>query len=528
MHTKYFFKGGRMLQRIVLLLTIAILASCTHSHKGKRTSADDVQKILKSNLEFLASDELEGRGTGKPGIRVAAQYIASQLKQYGVEPFGDNGTYFQNFEMESRRILESSSVSFNTLEQKRKPDFIKNEFIIFQAGSAVKESPLVFVGHGIDDTVTGFNNYSGLDVKGKTVVCLTGSPKTDAEGKAMDGGFARRWRRSNSKAKVALNKGADGVIVLLSPYWTKRMHAFGARYRKESLAEKSNKATTNGMWLDSLQVKTLFKMENEKYATILNKLGEGFLKPGHTFSETVSWDIKLEKKAVAVRNVVGIVKGSDPSLESELVSVGAHYDHLGKVGEKIYNGADDNGSGTVAILESARQIAHSKKNKRSIVFIWYTAEELGLIGSKYFTANHPRIKDFIVNVNMDMVGRETADTMFVVGSGRISSDFFDIVEDANKETANFVFDYTLDDEKHPSRIYYRSDHWSFAKIGIPVVFLTDMHQEDYHKVSDTTEKINFKKIKKVVDITKRIALKVANLEHKLLIDNTGKTGATSN
>ena len=202
------------------------------------------------------------------------------------------------------------------------------------------------------------------------------------------------------------------------------------------------------------------------------------------------------------------------------MTIGAHYDHEGIKNGQVYNGADDNASGTVATLECARQLALTKSNKRPILFCFWDGEEKGLLGSEYFATSHHNINEIVVNINLDMVGREHEDSLAVIGSGKLSSEFFHIVEDINQQTSHFVFDYTFDDENHPERFYYRSDHWSLAKLGVPVVFLFDNENKDYHTPRDDADKINYLKLKKVVTLANGLALEVANLDHKLEVDHT--------
>jgi len=516
----------KMIQILKLVLVITLLFSCSHTghKKSLATLTNDSQTIIKSNLEFLASDELEGREATKHGARVAAQYIASQLKQYGVKPFGDSSTYFQNFKLQSSRYLTSSKLSITKNDEANTLTFIDN-FVPFNTSEATTNSEVVYLGYGVTDSTYDYDDYAGIDVNGKTVVCISGAPSSDEEGFA-ESMRKKRWSRSTTKAKWAQKKGANGIIVLLSQRWIKRWNRMGKYYTGEDIdeVEEETSAGINAAWLDSTHTKNLFEIEDLTYSQLFDTLKSGYIKLGSNLG-SASWEIFEETKIVDARNVVGIVEGTDKSVEKEFVTVGAHYDHEGIKGGQVYNGADDNGSGTVSILESARQVAAIKSNRRPIIYIFYTAEEKGLLGAYNFTKAFEQFDDVIVNINMDMVGREHEDSMFVVGSGKLSGEFFDIVEDANKETSNFVFDYTLDDENHPEKIYYRSDHWAFAKKGVPIVFVTDNHEEDYHKPTDDVEKINFLKLEKTARLTTQIAMKVANLDHKLIVDNANISGA---
>jgi len=198
----------------------------------------------------------------------------------------------------------------------------------------------------------------------------------------------------------------------------------------------------------------------------------------------------------------------------------AHYDHEGIVKGEIYNGADDNGSGTVAILEAGRRLALLKENKRSIILAFHTGEEKGLLGSKYFTENSDIMSDVVSNINIDMVGREDTESIYSIGSGKLSTELFELVEKVNSETAKFELDYTFDASNDPNRYYYRSDHYNYAKHNIPIVFFYDHMTEDYHQPTDDVDKINFEKIEKVSTLITELALRIANLDHKLIVDKT--------
>ncbi len=519
-----------MIVKLSLFALLFLLISCGHMRNSKTLAhiSKESQTIIKSNLEFLASDELEGREATKNGARVAAQYIASQLKQYGVKPFGDDGTYFQNFNLQSSSYLPSSKIIINSDGEEKQLSLLDN-FTPFESGDPVENTELVYLRYGVTDSISGYDDYAGIDVKGKTVVCIYAVPSMEDDQEFSKRMNRKRWLSSATKAKWAKKKGASGIIVLSSNYWITRWRQLSKRYINERigpLSDESNKKI-NAAWFDSTTTKELLNLKEITYSQLFDTLKSGYIEPGTNLG-TASWEMYKEIKIVNARNVVGIVEGTDKSLENELVTIGAHYDHEGIKNGQIYNGADDNGSGTVAILESARQIAAIQSNKRSVVYIFHTAEEKGLLGAYHFADNFERFDDVIVNINMDMVGRENVDSIFVVGSGKLSSEFFNIVEDANTETTGFIFDYTLDDESHPSNIYRRSDHWAFAKKGVPVVFLTDQHGEDYHKPTDDVEKINFKKVDKVARLTTHIAMKVANLDHRLIVDNANISGAVKN
>jgi Zn-dependent M28 family amino/carboxypeptidase len=240
-------------------------------------------------------------------------------------------------------------------------------------------------------------------------------------------------------------------------------------------------------------------------------------------SGTLEFSILQNEEEKYTNNIVGYVPGTDPKLKNEFVAVGAHFDHLGISNGVVFNGADDDGSGTVGVLELAKAFAEENDNKRSILFVFHAAEEKGLFGSEYFTDNDSSIlKNITAQINLDMIGRESIDTIYSVGSDKLSSELKSIVEKVNKETVNFVFNYQFDDPNDPERIYYRSDHYNYAKHGIPVVFFTDNMQVDYHKPTDDYDKIDFAKIKKTDELVYGIVKDLANLDHKLAVDKEEK------
>ncbi len=222
---------------------------------------------------------------------------------------------------------------------------------------------------------------------------------------------------------------------------------------------------------------------------------------------------------VETRNVIGIIEGIDPDLKHEYIGIGAHYDHLGIGMAGIYNGADDNASGTAALLEIAKAFAKRRENKRSVLVTFHTAEEKGLLGSKYLVRDSTITNNMNAHINMDMIGRGSADSIYCLGSDKLSSELYDLVETVNADGVNIYLDYRLNNPNDPQRLYYRSDHYSYAKKNIPSVFFFDYEMEDYHRVTDDLDKINYSKIQKIARLVYAIALSAANRESKFKLDH---------
>ena len=374
----------------------------------------------------------------------------------------------------------------------------------------------MFAGYGVESEEENYSDYKDLDVKGKLVVILPGSPLESQKNLYIT-------RLRNLKDEIAAKHGAAGILTFVgkekSWFWPRIVRYFdGPSFKLES---EVNTTDIPSMIISTDAEEKLFA--GEKYD--MNKIEE-FLATGEPVTnyfeleKEIQVDYSFNKEIRPARNVIGVLEGTDENLKNEYVTIGAHFDHLGMHDGQIYNGADDNGSGSTSVLELARLLAMQKKNKRSIVFVFHTGEEKGLKGAKYLTAHADNIiNNAVVNINIDMVGRESIDTIFTVGSGRLSNELYNMVREVNSQTTNFVLDYKFDNPKDPQDIYNRSDHKHYADKGIPVVFFFDEMQEDYHKPTDTVDKINFNKMYKVVELTEALALKIANLDHKLKVDN---------
>ncbi len=507
------------MQRSMLFLLALILAACQpgvykHGHKKERAMAH-----LKANLEFLASDALKGRETGSADIDVAAEFIAGRLELYGLRPFTGAKSFFSPVPLSMKGINDSSYIQ---LKSGRRG--INRHFYAYSAGDSAyrgREQQLVFVRFGITDSTFDYNDYENLDVRGKTVVLILGEPERADDEAFFNGKRPTKWSRSSRiKRRLAREQGAGGVIVLLSPkgmnMW-KSMSRFMGR-GKLGLVQKPVREIPE-ILVDSTLAKALFDINGLSYADMYEKLKDPAFDASALNAKTIRWNLYASYKAVTANNIVAVLPGSDPRLADDYILVGAHYDHIGIRDGQVYNGADDNGSGTVVVMETARQMAHIKGNKRPVIFVWFTGEEKGLLGSKYMIEHAPFRDKIRAVVNMDMVGRESADSIYVLASGLSSSAYHALVEEANKKSARFVFNYSLDSREHPERILYRSDHWSFAKKGIPTVFFTDYHHTDYHKASDDVDKINFLKLKKAVELTRQIVLDAANGSDDFIRDN---------
>ena len=486
---------------------------------------------VKSNLEFLASDELEGREATTRGEKLASLYISEELEKYGVEPYGDSGGYFQNFNMmvtyyspESKLSLSNNDTTIN---------YLNGTEIVYSSRSLPAdkysgvEYGLVFAGYGIVSEEDDYDSYQNIDVNNKVVIILPGVPSNDTSNILSDRAIKKFRRSSTAKAEIAKLNGAAGLIILPNEeslrYWD--YYQRGANRKSFQLEEEFTYSPNNAgipiIYFNEKSSAELFEKEKSKLSNI--KKGDNPYPETFSLTSKIKFEYNVHVENRTARNIIGIIRGNDAFPKGDYVTIGAHYDHVGIQGGKIYNGADDNGSGTVAILEVARKLAISNDNGRSVLVIFHTAEEKGLKGAKFLTRNSPFIDSTMVHINIDMVGRKSEDSIYCIGASKLSTQLGQMVEKVNSNTVNFVLDYKFDDPSDPQRLYYRSDHVHYANHGIPIVFFYDYMLKDYHKPTDTVDKINFIKIVKMTDLIHNLVIDLSNMNSKLVVNNPSES-----
>ncbi len=477
------------------------------------------------HLEFLASDELGGRYTLSPNFAIAARYLATQLKSYGFQGAGKNGDFLQPFEVVSSKVDPSKTSLVLTMDGKAGTYSI-GDFYATSGSNGDVEGQVVFVGPGISAPEQKHDDYAGVDVKKKIVLIVPGAP-ADVD--------ISKVPASEQGEGAAQRHGAIGILRVPQRRFADVMRNKEFKQRFASIETVKLASDSEGR----PPVVTLAPDLAEKVIAHLGlKLQDIYdAQKNHTKLTSKVIDISahitetLQQTRTTTQNVVGIFKGTDPKLNDEYVAFSAHYDHLktGPQGE-IYHGADDDGSGTSAVLAIAHAISMNPP-KRSVMVIFHAGEELGLLGSEYNTDYAPAVplNKIMADLNIDMIGRSKAaddhneadehltdpHTVYLVGSNRISQELHQVSEQTNAEYQKLKLDYYYNDPQNPERIYYRSDHWNYAKHGIPVIFYFDGVHVDYHKPTDTVDKIDFNKMTQVTRLVFETGWRLANLDHEL-------------
>jgi hypothetical protein len=477
-------------------------------------------------MEFLSSDELEGRETGMNGERVASMFIVSELKKYGVDPFIKDTEFFQYINL---RVIRFSEQSTFALINERDKKILEMEYGINFTGSTRyydkidTTANVVFVGYGITADEYDYDDYAGVNVEGKIVLIYPGEPESD-DSTFFEGKKRTTYTSLNKKVDTASDKGALALICMPEPDKKSDWKSLISNVKKGKyqLRDKPIVKLSNNIPLITVNKESYIKLlefGSYSFQELEICLAEGKTLPSFELSEFARINLMFDTTGtVETRNVIGIIEGNDPVLKHEYIGVGAHYDHIGVGIDGVNNGADDNASGTVALLEIARAFAERKENKRSILIAFHAAEEKGSLGSKYLVKDTTITNNMNIHINMDMIGRGSADSIYCLGSDRLSSELFEFVENVNNEGVNIFLDYRLNDPNDPKRFYYRSDHYSYAKKNIPSVFFFDYEMEDYHQPTDDADKINFTKIHRIARLVYEIALSAANQESKFKLD----------
>ncbi len=500
---KYFLLCG-------LLLSLPAFSQKKKTPNPKPYAATITEADLKRQLNIVAAADMEGRETATAGQRKAAAYIESQFRAFGLLP-GNQGSYQQFYPV----YRDSAAIARIVINGK--PLTVNDDYqpsAIYSSEGHNYFSEVVYAGYGIIDSL--YDSYGKTSVAGKALLIAEGGPS------GLKGGTGR-FSSTGTGAKVthARNRGASVVLMVVSAF-PPNTNTGGRMYL--SLFRETQYP---GTYL--ITAKTADLLTRGRWKTLSDSLV--LAKPApRSFKAEVEVSFQKQTQTMQASNVIGVVEGTDK--KDEYVVITAHYDHLGKRGADIYYGADDDGSGTVGVLEMAEAFAKAKAAgkgpRRSILLMTVSGEEKGLWGSNYFS-QHPTVnpEKISLNLNTDMIGRvdterKTADTLnyvYVVGDDKLSSESKPLLQSINKQYTQISLDYKYNDPKDPYRIYFRSDHYNFAKIGVPIIFFYDgMLKGDYHKPTDTIEKINFALMAKRTRLAFHAAWEVANRENMMKRD----------
>ncbi len=515
------------LMKKISILALGLVFACNSTHKTvpaseqAQTSVDPqvfAQSItegeLKEHLYTYASDEFEGRETGTPGQKKAIAYLRSHYESLGIPAAKKDGDYFQKVPLEISKV-PTGSVSING------KDYQLGEELVTFGSAQGNFDQVIYAGYGVEEG--NHSDYSGLDVNGKIVLIKAGEA-VDANGNYIISGSTEPSVWSNpgesmgKKVELAMSKGAKGVLYFDANGYPRFKGYFDYMKANGSgrmrLASDDNSAIMININQEAAQAIKADILEDHAPKAVKVDLG---------------LNVASANDKVDSENVAAIIRGSEKP--NEYVVISSHLDHIGISSDgQINNGADDDGSGSVSMLEIAeafkKAVDAGQGPKRSIVFLHVTAEEKGLLGSRYYTDVDPifPLSQTVANLNIDMIGRidpnykGDRNYLYLIGSDKLSTELHELSEEVNNKYTQIEIDYTYNDENDPNRFYYRSDHYNFAKNNIPIIFYFNGTHADYHRPGDTPDKINYDLLENRSRLVFHTAWEIANRDQRLVVD----------
>jgi len=488
------------------LIAALILAACSRHPDSAAARKLMTAESLMAHTKVLSSDEFEGRAPATPGEEKTVRYLEDQFKKLGLEPGNPNGTYTQEVPLAgiTSRVTGSITAGGKKIALNPLKDFVGVSRPLVES-NAVKDADIVFVGYGVVAPEYNWDDYKGLDVKGKTLLMLINDPPT-SDGKMFKGKAMTYYGRWTYKYEIASAKGAAAAIIVHETgpagYPFEVVTGSWGRENFDLLRPDRNRGRVPvESWISLDKAKELLAASGKSFDELKQQAATAEFRPV-TLNARASFEARNAIREVRSKNVLALVRGGGPD-SNEVVVYTAHWDHLGKdparQGDQIFNGALDNASGTAGLLELAKAFVSLKGQlRRSVLFLSVTAEEKGLLGAQYYAENplYPLVQT-LANINMDGVNQwgRTKDIV-VVGRGQST------LEDTLAEAAKAQNRVLADDPEPEKGFYYRSDHFEFAKQGVPALYVDsgddfqgkpagysrqkrdEYTNNDYHKVSD--------------------------------------------
>ena len=501
---------------------LVVLGACQHPPAANAPAPDlpgpDISPAsLRRDLYAFAADSMHGRLTGSVDAERAGRFLADRIQALGLEPAGDS-MFVQRIPLERNSFAVNSRVLVEANGRVIPLEIGRDLVPVINLGAGVLPAKryaageIVFVSYAIQATRPRRDDLAGLDLEGKVVVLVNGAPR--GADSAMRNALEAQGAIGERLARILPMRPA-AVVVLLA--------GAGEEVFRQIAPDLTNPIGVGSMAddvLDSERPVPMILLGRVSNASALLPPGWPADERPRAVPRRFVAQIALQRTPITAWNVVGVVRRRDPTLSRTYVALGAHYDHIGIVppvnGDSIANGADDDGSGSMALLEIARSMMRGPRPKRSTLFVWHVGEEQGLLGSTYFV-EHPTvpIDSIVAQINADMIGRNAPSELYVVGPraapNGLSRRLGAIVDSVNAaEPAPFTIDRSWDSATHPEHIYERSDHYNYARKGVPIAFFTTGAHGDYHMPGDEPSKIDYEKLARVARLMRDIAIAVGD------------------
>ena len=536
-------KRKTILCLLIVFLLIASLAPLAAQTKGlKAISVED----MKPHLKFLGAKEFRGRNAPSSELNIASRYIALLAERIGLKTLMPNGSYFQDVPVEVTTISPAKSYLRVMGESGEQRFYFPQAFTsnIRTGGEWTAAGGLVFLGSAIYGANPDQNAFADVDLKGKFCVYLDVPRPADASGQrpVTFGGLPVSWSR------VLREKGALGLVTIISRARENSLSQKGLTFDVSERLRFLDIETTYPRPLAEIQAAPApqtaaqpvapasaaqfyaVDVRHEAGASVLGvsraELDKMFetvaqgqqLSAKNIEGKTLEVALFMQRRKETTPNVVAYLPGSDPKLKEEYIVIGSHHDHNAPREGRIFPGADDNASGAVAMLEIAKALM-IERPKRSVIFVWHTAEEKGLIGAYYFVQHCPvPVEKISANLNLDMITRNDPNGIYLIGSNKVSTELDQSIHAMNDRSIHLTLDYKYEDPGHPDRFFFRSDQYPYIRYGIPGVWFFCGTTEDYHQETDVEEKADYKKMEKVTKLVYLVAMDIGNKPGLLKLD----------
>ncbi len=512
---------------IILILFVMVLINCQFVPSNAQKEGLKLIKAenMKFHMKFLSSDEFKGRNVPSTELKIASRYIALMAETIGLKPLMSDGSYYQELPLEISSISESASSISLTSQSNKKTFFFPQSFGV--RGRSISpgqtSGEIVFLGLGIQAPDLDWNDFQGVDLEGKIVVFL--------DVQLPDNHILKPRENRNlfrGRSRMAREQGAAAVLSVISRDREQQFIEKGLEFdnpdRSRVLDENSVFQSSSSPALYQIDVRhsvaaSILGIDLENLNQLFENLFNGErVKPREIKGKRIDVSVTLNTQKGATFNIVGYLEGTDPVLKEEYVLFGSHHDGIGYREDTVFNGADDNISGVVAMFSLAEAMM-IERPKRSTVFVWHTGEEKGLHGAYYFVTHSPvPIEKISAEINMDMLCRNDPNSIYLIGSNKLSTELDTTIHKMNDKYSQLNLDYTYEDPDHPNRFFFRSDQYPYIRYGIPGVWFFSGTTEDYHQGTDTEEKVDYTKLVKVTQLVYLTAMDIGNKDNLLKLD----------
>lgn len=528
---------------LAVLFFIGFVIPLAAQTKGlKAISAEN----MKPHLKFLGSKEFRGRNAPSAELNIASRYIALMAERIGLKPLMPNGSYYQDVPVEITTVSAAKSYLRVMGESGEQKFYFPQAFTtsIRTGGEWAAAGGLVFLGSSIYGANPDPEAFADVDLRGKICVYLDMPRPVDASGQrfTMAGILPPGWSR------ILREKGALGLVTIISRARENNLAQKGLMFDVSERLRFLDVETTNPRSATPSQTTPApqtaapsqapaaavpfytVDVRHETGAAILGvakaeldkmieTIAQGQPLPAKSLEgKTLEVAVFMQQRKETTPNVVAYLAGSDPKLREEYVVISSHHDHNASREGRIFPGADDNASGAVAMLEIAKALM-IERPKRSVIFVWHTAEEKGLIGAYYFVQHCPvPVEKISANLNLDMITRNDPNGIYLIGSNKVSTELDKSIHAMNDRSIHLTLDYKYEDPGHPERFFFRSDQYPYIRFGIPGVWFFCGTTEDYHQETDVEEKADYKKMEKVTKLVYLVAMDIGNKPGLLKLD----------